>query len=111
VSAFSNTRSTIDPSKILEDSLKKVCFRVLTNLQKRILLYIIENEKREATLSRQAKEIARKMKIPEPTVKWNLRVLRDLNLIECGSINNKGIPIRLTYAGLIIANSIKEEIK
>jgi len=71
----------------------------------------MKDKEEEITLSRQAREIAKKLNIPESTVKWNLRVLRDLGLIECGSMNNKGIPIRLTYAGLIIANSIKEEIK
>jgi hypothetical protein len=48
----------ISPSAILEESLKRVCAKALTVLQKRILLYIAENEHVGMTCSRHVREIS-----------------------------------------------------
>lgn len=71
----------------------------------------MENEHSELTLSSYVKEISRLFRIPESTVKWNLRLLRDLHLIEGGAIYRKGIPVKLTYSGLIVVEEIRREIK
>ncbi|MEM0285712.1 MAG: hypothetical protein QXI49_01670 [Candidatus Methanomethylicaceae archaeon] len=112
VSAFSSSRTNIvPPLEILEESLKKICSRVLTDIQKKILLHIMENEHSELTISGYVKEISELLKIPESTVKWNLRLLRDLQFIEGGTIYRKGIPVKLTYSGLIVAEEIRRKIK
>ncbi|MCS7098169.1 MAG: hypothetical protein NZ922_04255 [Candidatus Methanomethyliaceae archaeon] len=111
MSAFSSNIAIAPPPEILEESLKKICSRVLTDIQKKILLYIMENEHLELTISSYVKEVSKTLKIPESTAKWNLRLLRDLLLIEGGAIYRKGVPVRLTYSGLIVVEEIRREIK
>lgn len=111
MSAFSSSVAIVPPLEILEESLKKICSRVLTKVQKKILLHIMENEHLDLTISGYVREISRLFGIPESTVKWNLRLLRDLNLIEGGAIYRKGIPVKLTYSGLIVAEEIRREAK
>jgi predicted transcriptional regulator len=97
----------ISPSAILEESLKRVCAKALTDLQKRILLYIVENEHIGMTCSRHVREISKTMDLPESTVKWSIRSLRDAYLIEGGSRSQKGIPAKVTYSGLLVAEGLK----
>lgn len=111
MSAFSSNIAIVPPLEILEESLKKICFRVLTDVQKKILLYIMENEHLELTISSYVKKISKALRIPESTAKWNLRLLRDLSLIEGGAIYRKGIPVRLTYSGLIIVEEIRRRMR
>lgn len=100
-------KSKISPSAVLEESLKRVCSKALTDLQKRILLHITETEHVGMTCSRQAREISRSMGVPESTVKWSIRILRDACLIECGSRSQKGVPAKVTYSGLLVAEGLK----
>lgn len=110
MSAFSSSVAIAPPTDVLEESLKKICSRVLTNIQKRVLLYIMENERSELTISGYVREISRLLGIPESTAKWNLRLLRDLHLIDGGAVYRKGVPVRLTYSGLIVAEEIRREM-
>ncbi|MCS7384643.1 MAG: hypothetical protein NDF53_02800 [archaeon GB-1867-097] len=52
--------------------------------------------------------ISQKLNIPVSTIKWNLRVLRDLGLITAGSKENKKIKVGLTKAGIFIAKRLFE---
>ena len=99
--------SKISPSAILEESLKRVCSKALTDLQKRILLHIAETEHVGMTCSRHVREISRAMGVPESTVKWSIRSLRDAYLIEGGSRSQKGVPAKVTYSGLLVAEGLK----
>ena len=99
--------SKISPSAILEESLKRVCSKALTDLQKRILLHIAETEHVGMTCSRHVREISRTMGVPESTVKWSIRSLRDAYLIEGGSRSQKGVPAKVTYSGLLVAEGLK----
>ncbi len=104
-----NRKNEINPSAILEESLKRVCSKKLTLLQKRILLHIAETEHLGLTCSRQVREISRRMRIPESTVKWSIRALRDFYLIEGGTPENRGVPAKVTYPGLLIAEGLRRE--
>ncbi|MCQ5373612.1 MAG: hypothetical protein NO515_01105 [Candidatus Methanomethylicia archaeon] len=104
-----NRKNEITPSAILEESLKRVCSKKLTLLQKRILLHIAETEHLGLTCSGQVREISRRMRIPESTVKWSIRALRDFYLIEGGTPENRGIPAKVTYPGLLIAEGLRRE--
>jgi len=39
-------------------------------------------------------------------VKWSLKSLRDACLIEAGSAAEKGLPLRLTYPGMVVAGRV-----
>ncbi|MGQ9759200.1 MAG: hypothetical protein ACUVQ5_01310 [Candidatus Methanomethylicaceae archaeon] len=81
----------------------------LTPIQKRILLHIVETEHQALTCSGLVKEISRCMRIPESTVKWSIRALRDFYLIEGGTFDNRGIPAKVTYPGLLIAEGLRRK--
>lgn len=106
---LSKNKNKITPSAILEESLKRICSKKLTPLQKRILLHIAETEHAALTFTGLVKEISRRMRIPESTVKWSIRALREFCLIEGGSVNNKGIPAKVTYPGLLIAEGLRRK--
>jgi hypothetical protein len=52
------------------------------------------------------KSITTEMGVPESTTKWCLNNLRGMLLIEAGSSLEKGIPVRLTYPGLVVARGL-----
>jgi len=109
ISKNKNSKNGITPSAILEESLKRICSKKLTQLQKRILLHIAETEHLGLTCSGQVREISRRMGIPESTVKWSIRALREFYLIEGGNIDNRGIPAKVTYPGLLIAEGLRRD--
>ncbi len=102
-----SSSTNIKPSAILEKSLQKICDRTLTDVQKRILLHICRNGHSNKTCSRYVREISREMGIPESTVKWSMNSLRDALLIEGGSAAVKGVPVRVTYPGLLVAEGLR----
>jgi len=55
---------------------------------------------RDLTFSSAVKRISQILKIPESTVKWNMRRFRDKGLIICGDKNNQYVPLRLTEYGM-----------
>ncbi len=68
-----------------------------------ILIEVYENQNGKDTMTSLAKKISRKLNLPESTVKWNLRLLRDAGLIEAGSISERNVPVKLSRAGLLLA--------
>ncbi len=79
----------------------------LTSVQYRILEYIYRKETGLAhTYSWYVKSIATEMGVPESTAKWCLNNLRGMLLIEAGSALEKGIPLRLTHPGLVVAKGL-----
>ncbi|GEM_PF-6735712 len=48
--------------------------------------------------------------IPLSTAKWSLRNLRSLGLIQCGDEERKGIPVRLTSLGRLLAEIAREDL-
>ncbi|MEM7821370.1 MAG: hypothetical protein QXX38_00960 [Candidatus Aenigmatarchaeota archaeon] len=53
-------------------------------------------------------EISKKHNIPESTLRWNAKKLKELGIIECGDQKNKGIPVKITNLGIIFLNFLKE---
>ncbi|MEM1901357.1 MAG: hypothetical protein QW055_04460 [Candidatus Nezhaarchaeales archaeon] len=92
----------------LEHALTRLALSKLTNLQKAILLRLYCEGNGEHTLSSLVRKLSSELGIPESTLKWSLRGLRDLGLIESGSVEVKGVPVSLTYAGLVVAKNIME---
>ena len=48
--------------------------------------------------------------IPLSTAKWSLRNLRSLGLIRCGDEGKKGIPVKLTTLGRLLAEVAREDL-
>ena len=71
----------------------------LTRRQKQILVQVYLRYDGNATLTSLARELSAYLNIPESTVKWNLRLLRDAGLIRAGSYKEKNVPVRLSKAG------------
>lgn len=78
----------------------------LTKRQKELLFYIYANCKEEKTLTSLARELSEKLEMPLSTVKWNLRALRNYELLEAGDKDSKNKPCRLTRAGEELARSL-----
>jgi len=78
----------------------------LSKRQKRILVEAYFNADGLTTLTSLARKIASKTNIPMSTVKWNLRLLRDLGLLIGGSIDRKNVPFKLSEAGRTLAKYI-----
>lgn len=99
----------IRPSVTLEESLVRLAGKNLTSIQSRILDYIYRREVGEAhTYSWYVRAITMDMGVPESTAKWCLNNLREMLLIEAGSSIEKGIPLRLTYPGHVVAERLHE---
>ena len=78
----------------------------LTKRQKKILVELYLNCNGDVTLTSLARELSEKLRLPESTVKWNLRLLRDAGLIQAGSFREKNVPVRLSRAGLVLAEKL-----
>lgn len=92
----------------LERTLTKLALSKLTKLQRAILLRLYCEGNGKHTFSSLVRKLADELGVPESTLKWSIRGLRDLGLVESGSAEVKGVPVSLTYAGLVIAKSIAE---
>jgi hypothetical protein len=82
----------------------------MTQIQQRVLIYIQTKEDNtiERTYSWYVRAISSELGVPESTAKWSLNNLRAALLIESGTLQERGIPLRLTYPGLIIAEKISK---
>ncbi|MGF3499559.1 MAG: hypothetical protein ACQXXL_08100 [Candidatus Methanosuratincola sp.] len=107
-SVETRVRSTIRPSEILEESLVRLAEKVMTDVQQQILKYILLREEHgdPKTYSWYVRAISEELGLPESTVKWSLKNLRDACLIEAGSAAEKGLPLRLTYPGMVVAGRV-----
>jgi predicted transcriptional regulator len=76
----------------------------LTKKQRMILRWLVENYNQKTVYTVLIQEISKELEIPRSTVRWNLRGLRDAELIQAGDKDNKGIPVCLTPIGKIMAD-------
>jgi DNA-binding MarR family transcriptional regulator len=76
----------------------------LTKKQIVILRWLVEHHQEKTVYTVLIQEISRELEIPKSTVRWNLKGLRDADLIKAGDKNNKGIPVALTPMGRIMAD-------
>ncbi|MDI9619372.1 MAG: hypothetical protein QFX33_00905 [Candidatus Nezhaarchaeota archaeon] len=94
----------------LEFALTKLASLGLTALQKRILLELYLNGNGDRTLSSLVRELSAKLNVPESTMKWSVRKLREAGLLLSGDVSRKGLPVLLTYAGLIVSRRLSKEM-
>ncbi len=101
-----NTR----PSATVEDALVRLAEKSMTDVQKRVLIHIYSFHRRGSaegkTYSWHVREIVKTLGMPESTAKWSLNHLRDSLMLECGSMLDKGTPLRITRPGALVAERI-----
>ncbi len=88
----------------LEQALMTAASTSLTGKQRTILHWLTVNHIEDTVYTNLIKHLSGELSIPESTVRWNLRGLREADLINAGTKENKGIPVSLTTMGRIMAS-------
>ncbi|MBD3205311.1 hypothetical protein GF319_03070 [Candidatus Bathyarchaeota archaeon] len=88
----------------MEEALITSATTKLTQKQRIILKWLILQYDGSEVYTNLINKISKDLDIPESTVRWNMRGLREADLIEAGTKDNKGIPVSLTTMGRIMAN-------
>ena len=86
----------------MEGALEAASARRLTEKQ-RMMLRIVAEVQGETLYTTLIERVSEELDIPRSTVRWNLKGLRDTGLIAAGDRDNKGIPVRLTETGRVMA--------
>jgi len=89
----------------MEGALEAASARRLTEKQ-RMMLRIVSEVKGETLYTTLIERVSEELDIPRSTVRWNLKGLRDAGLIAAGDRDNKGVPVRLTETGRIMAGVV-----
>lgn len=87
----------------MEQALATASSTRLTEKQRTILRWLVERSGEPAIYTALIQQLSEELRIPESTVRWNLKGLRDAALIRAGTKDNKGVPVSLTAMGLIMA--------
>lgn len=74
----------------------------LTGKQRTILGWLVTHSERPV-YTVLIQQLSDELAIPESTVRWNLKGLREAELILAGTKDNKGVPVSLTAMGRIMA--------
>lgn len=81
----------------------------LTERQKILLVSASQElQWKSMTLTRLCSILSRESRISYSTVKWNIRRLREINLLCGGTENSKGTPARLTPLGRLMALVLRQ---
>ena len=88
----------------LEQTLMTAAITKLTDKQRTILHWLTTKYENHEVYTNLIKQLSQELEIPESTVRWNLRGLREADLINAGTKDNKGVPVSLTMMGRIMAN-------
>ena len=88
----------------LEQALMTAASTKLTGKQRTILHWLTANRVQDTVYTNLIKQLSGELSIPESTVRWNLRGLREADLINAGTKENKGVPVSLTTMGRIMAS-------
>ena len=88
----------------MEKALMTTATIRLTEKQRIILKWLIIEYDGTEVYTNLINKISKDLGIPESTVRWNMKGLREAYLIEAGTKDNKGIPVSLTTIGRIMAN-------
>jgi len=88
----------------LEQALMTAASAKLTEKQRKILHWLTTRYQQDEVYTNLIKQLSEELGIPESTVRWNLRGLRDAELIYAGTKDNKGVPVQLTTMGKIMAS-------
>jgi len=90
----------------LERALMAAASMRLTRKQRLMLRWLVENYRGKEVYTSLIERISEGLGIPKSTVRWNLRGLREAGLIRAGDRENKGIPVRLTERGRMVAEYV-----
>ncbi|MBC8463150.1 hypothetical protein H8D76_02210, partial [Candidatus Bathyarchaeota archaeon] len=74
----------------LEQALMTAASTRLTGKQRTILNWLTMNHIEDIVYTNLIKQLSGELSIPESTVRWNLRGLREADLINAGTKENKG---------------------
>jgi Fe2+ or Zn2+ uptake regulation protein len=77
----------------------------LTKKQKKILKFLIA-ERTKASVTRLVPIMSEKLECSQSAVWNNLLSLKKSHLVDFGSMENRGRPVRLTESGLILARNL-----
>ncbi len=89
----------------MEGALEAASERRLTEKQK-AMLRVVSTIQGETIYTSLIDRVSEEMGIPRSTVRWSLKGLRDSGLISAGDRDNKGVPVRLTEAGRVMAGLV-----
>lgn len=101
-----SVRAHIESLKEFERDLASIASLGLTGKQRALLTWLAERYEGGMNYTTLITRLSEEMRIPSSTIRWNLRFLRDAGLITAGHRDNKGIPVRLTRKGWLIAKSL-----
>ena len=87
----------------LEQAVITAANTKLTEKQQIILRWLINHNENETVYTVLIQQLSEEFDIPESTVRWNLKGLREAELINAGDRYNKGVPVSLTETGRIMA--------
>ncbi|MCW4049396.1 MAG: hypothetical protein NWE89_06620 [Candidatus Bathyarchaeota archaeon] len=87
----------------LEQALIMAASTKLTTKQRTILEWLTNSYHEETVYTVLIQQLSDELDIPESTVRWNLKGLREADLINAGTKDNKGVPVSLTSMGRIMA--------
>lgn len=99
-------RAQIESLKELERELASLASLGLTGKQRGLLRWLAERYEGGLNYTALIARLSEEMGIPSSTIRWNLRNLRDRGLIVAGNRENKGIPVKLTRKGRLIAEQL-----
>jgi len=88
----------------LEQAFITAASTKLTEKQRTILHWLTHNYRERAVYTVLIQRLSEDLGIPESTVRWNLKGLREADLINAGTKENKGVPVSLTEIGRIMAS-------
>lgn len=90
----------------LEQALMTAASTKLTEKQRTILQWLTMHDIDDTVYTNLIKQLSMELDIPESTVRWNLRGLREAELINAGTKENKGVPVSLTLMGRIMSSYV-----
>lgn len=71
----------------------------------------LNSNKNTTTVSGFIKHLSKKHQIPPSTLRWNIRQLRELELIKCGTSTAKGVPLEATSSGKLVYAMLKQTME
>lgn len=91
----------------LVDNLLSISKNLLQNHLTPNKKSVIKSLEQGKTLSSLARDISKEQEVSEPTARRTLQMLRDLELIDCGSEGKEGKPIEITETGRLILGEVR----
>ncbi len=88
----------------MERALMEASSDRLTEKQRAILRWLGEKYDEEMVYTVLIERLSFELGVPKSTVRWNLRGLREADLIMAGDRENKGIPVGLSEMGRVLAD-------